>query len=65
KVPFYPVAPILSVGFCLFLIYGLPAHTFLLFAVWLTVALVVYFTYSIRNSQLSPERTRSGQAAGR
>ena len=64
KVPFYPVAPILSVGFCLYLIVSLPAHTFLLFAVWLAVALVVYFTYSIRNSQLSPQRARSGQAAG-
>ena len=64
KVPFYPVAPILSVGFCLYLIYSLPAHTFLLFAVWLAVALVVYFTYSVRNSQLSPAKAKSGQAAG-
>ena len=63
KVPFYPIAPILSVAFCLYLIFGLPAHTFLLFAVWLAVALIVYFTYSIRNSRLAPVRTRSGQAA--
>jgi APA family basic amino acid/polyamine antiporter len=64
KVPLYPIAPILSVAFCLYLIFGLPAHTFLLFAVWLAVALVVYFTYSVRNSQLSPARAKSGQAAG-
>ncbi len=59
-----PVAPILSVAFCLYLIVGLPAHTFLLFAVWLGISLVVYFSYSIRNSQLSPTRAKSGQGAG-
>ena len=64
KVPLYPVAPILSVAFCLYLIIELPGHTFLLFGAWLFVALVVYFTFSIRNSQLSPAHAESGQAAG-
>jgi APA family basic amino acid/polyamine antiporter len=64
KVPLYPIAPILSVAFCLYLILGLPGQTFLLFAVWLAVALVIYFTYSIRNSHLAPARAKSSQAAG-
>jgi APA family basic amino acid/polyamine antiporter len=53
RVPGYPVVPLLSVAFCLYLITGLPALTFLLFAVWLAVALVIYFTYSIHHSHLA------------
>jgi len=51
-VPLYPVTPVLSVVFCLYLIRGLPPVTFLLFAIWLTAAAVVYFTYSVRHSRL-------------
>jgi APA family basic amino acid/polyamine antiporter len=65
KVPLYPVVPVLSVAFCLYLIFSLPGHTFLLFAIWLAVALVIYFTYSIRNSRLAPGRGEPGQAGGR
>jgi APA family basic amino acid/polyamine antiporter len=53
KVPLYPLVPVLSVAFCLYLISGLPLHTFLLFALWLGLALVIYFTYSIRKSRLA------------
>lgn len=53
KVPLYPVVPILSVLFCGYLIYELPLTTFGLFAVWLAVAALVYFTYSMRNSLLA------------
>jgi basic amino acid/polyamine antiporter, APA family len=53
KVPLYPVVPLLSVAFCLYLISGLPANTFMLFALWLGAALVIYFTYSIRKSRLA------------
>lgn len=52
KVPLFPLTPLISVGFCAYLIYGLPVDTFILFAVWLTIATVVYFTYSIKNSKL-------------
>ena len=52
KVPLFPLVPILSVLFCGYLIFGLPAQTFLLFAVWLAFALVFYFTYSIKHSVL-------------
>ena len=53
RVPGYPVVPLLSVAFCLYLIVGLPYLTFVLFAGWLAVALVIYFTYSIHNSHLA------------
>jgi basic amino acid/polyamine antiporter, APA family len=63
KVPLYPIAPILSVAFCLYLIGGLPAHTYELFAVWLSLALVSYFSYGIRNSRLAPSRAQLSQVA--
>lgn len=53
RVPFFPLVPLLSVAFCVYLISGLPGDTFLLFAVWLAVALVIYFTYSVHHSKLA------------
>jgi APA family basic amino acid/polyamine antiporter len=53
KVPGYPVTPLLSAAFCLYLISGLPGTTFVLFALWLTGAAIIYFTYSVRHSQLA------------
>jgi APA family basic amino acid/polyamine antiporter len=53
RVPLYPLVPILSVAFCLYLIAGLPADTFLLFALWLAGAGLIYFGYSIRRSALA------------
>jgi len=53
RVPLYPVVPLISALFCLYLITGLPGTTFLLFAVWLGVAAIIYFTYSVRHSLLA------------
>jgi APA family basic amino acid/polyamine antiporter len=52
KVPGYPVVPALSVIFCGYLIWNLPADTFILFAGWLVLALGVYFGYSRKHSRL-------------
>lgn len=52
KVPLFPLVPVLSVLFCLYLIAGLPKVTFLLFGAWLTFALVFYFSYSMHHSAL-------------
>lgn len=52
KVPLFPVTPLISIAFCLYLIADLPTNTYILFAVWLTIATVIYFTYSIKNSRL-------------
>ena len=52
KVPWFPLTPIVSALCCLYLIAGLPAHTYLLFGVWLALALLVYFGYSARHSGL-------------
>ena len=65
----YPVTPILSAGFRLYIISQLPYSTFALFAVWLGVAALIYFTYSARHSRLargrrSPRRTRMNYLVG-
>lgn len=62
KVPGYPVTPLLSVGFCAYLIYGLHPLTFLFFGIALVLAAAVYFGYGIRHSKLNqpkPELTPS------
>ncbi|MCX5581598.1 APC family permease [Kaistia terrae] len=53
KVPLYPFVPVASVAFCLYLIIELPRLTHLLFLAWVTGALLLYFSYSFRNSVLA------------
>ncbi|GGO97693.1 APC family permease [Wenjunlia tyrosinilytica] len=57
KVPGYPVVPVLSVAFCGYLLYGLPLATYVMFGVWLVMALAVYFFYSRHHSRLQPGDT--------
>jgi APA family basic amino acid/polyamine antiporter len=52
RVPLFPVLPVASVLFCVYLISGLPADTFLLFAGWIAAACLIYFSYSFRKSAL-------------
>lgn len=54
KVPGYPVTPVLSIAACVFVIAGLPALSYLLFALWVGTVLVFYFAYSIKHSNLEP-----------
>ncbi|MET9385892.1 amino acid permease [Streptomyces sp. NPDC002928] len=52
RVPFYPVLPVVGVGFCLYLMYETDWTTWLQFAVFLAVGLVAYVGYGRRNSRL-------------
>ncbi|QHF96412.1 MULTISPECIES: amino acid permease [Streptomyces] len=52
RVPFFPVAPLLGVGFSLYLMYGLPLMTWIQFAVFVAVGLVLYSVYGRRRSRL-------------
>ncbi|WP_330359570.1 APC family permease [Actinosynnema sp. ALI-1.44] len=52
SVPGYPVVPLLSIGCCAYLIYQLPADTYLLFGGWLLLAVAVYVLYSRHHSRL-------------
>lgn len=53
KTPLYPVTPILGVVGCLYLISSLASITWLVFALWLTLGMIIYFTYGYRRSRLA------------
>ncbi|GHB19273.1 amino acid permease [Streptomyces viridiviolaceus] len=62
RVPLYPVTPLLGVGFCLYLMYETGRATWLQFAVFLAVGLLVYAVYGRRNSRLARARVTSDAA---
>jgi APA family basic amino acid/polyamine antiporter len=51
RVPFGPVIPILSTLFCILLMAGLPAITWVRFFLWLIIGLFVYVFYSRKRSE--------------
>jgi basic amino acid/polyamine antiporter, APA family len=52
KTPWVPAIPLLGVVACLYLMAGLPLITWIRFALWLLVGMVVYFFYGFRRSRL-------------
>jgi basic amino acid/polyamine antiporter, APA family len=56
KVPLYPLTPILSVAGCIWIIQDLRAVTIYVFFGWAAVALVWYFLYARRHSELERQR---------
>jgi APA family basic amino acid/polyamine antiporter len=57
KVPLYPLTPILSVAGCIWIIQDLRAVTIYVFFGWAAVALVWYFLYARRHSELERQRS--------
>ncbi len=51
--PFSPLFPVLGMLSCGALMAFLPSLTWLRFIVWLTIGLIVYFSYSMRHSKLA------------
>ncbi len=51
--PFSPLFPILGMISCSALMAFLPALTWLRFVVWLTIGIIIYFSYSFHNSKLA------------
>ncbi|MCY0857512.1 amino acid permease [Cupriavidus sp. D39] len=52
RCPGVPVVPLLSVGFCVFLMVHLQALTWAAFLAWLAIGLAIYFLYARRNAVL-------------
>jgi basic amino acid/polyamine antiporter, APA family len=52
RTPLVPLVPILGILSCGYLMTGLPWITWLRFALWLVVGLVIYFSYGIKRSGL-------------
>jgi len=53
KVPLFPLVPALGIVLCSYLMISLPGVTWLRFAVWLVIGLVIYASYSFRHSGLA------------
>ncbi|HEY0710040.1 MAG TPA: amino acid permease, partial [Polyangia bacterium] len=51
RVPGYPVTPLLAIGFCLWLMLGLPSMNWVRFGAWLAVGLAIYFAYGARRTR--------------
>lgn len=57
RMPGMPVVPAIGVVFALWLITFLSPVTWLRFAAWFLLGLIIYFAYGYRHSELSPRRT--------
>lgn len=52
RTPFVPFVPIMGILVCVYLMYALPAESWLRLAIWLGIGLLIYFTYGKKNSKL-------------
>ena len=53
RTPWVPFVPIIGIAFSIWLLSELAAITWLVFLVWITIGLLVYFGYGIRHSKLA------------
>lgn len=53
KVPLVPLVPLLGMGFCFYLMVGLPWSTWERLIIWMALGLVIYFAYGIRHSRIA------------
>lgn len=51
--PLFPLTPILGLVFIGLVLYGLQLTTWIVFGIWMTVGLIIYFAYSRRHSKLN------------
>ncbi len=52
RTPLVPLVPILGIAICGYMMYGLPADTWIRLAVWMALGLAIYFGYGIKHSRL-------------
>ena len=52
RVPLMPITPLVGIGFSIWLVTKLSGVTWLRFAVWLVIGLVIYGTYGYRHARL-------------
>ncbi|MEO6696660.1 MAG: amino acid permease [Gammaproteobacteria bacterium] len=53
KTPYHPLIPLLGILSCSVLLASLPHITWKRFGIWMTVGIIFYFVYSMRNSRLA------------
>jgi APA family basic amino acid/polyamine antiporter len=52
KTPLFPFVPIMGVLVCLYLMYGLPWHTWERLIIWMGAGILIYFLYSKKHSKI-------------
>ncbi|MDJ0321200.1 amino acid permease [Pseudarthrobacter sp. PS3-L1] len=62
RVPFGKVLPVVSAVLCLYLMTNLAVETWIFFAVWLVIGVVIYFSYGQRHSRLNDRFTEARAA---
>jgi APA family basic amino acid/polyamine antiporter len=55
KTPWVPLIPVLGIVACFYLVFGLPWITWVRFAVWLLIGMVIYFSYGYKKSRIRQE----------
>jgi APA family basic amino acid/polyamine antiporter len=53
RCPFVPLVPLLGIGFCLLLMFSLPAENWLRLLIWLVLGFALYFAYGRHHSVLA------------
>lgn len=53
RTPWVPLIPILSVAASVWLMLNLPTETWLRFAVWMALGVIIYFAYGRRHSRIN------------
>jgi APA family basic amino acid/polyamine antiporter len=52
RTPLEPLVPMLGIGICGYMMYGLPTDTWLRLLIWMVIGLAIYFLYGRRHSRL-------------
>ena len=63
RTPLVPIVPGIGILLCLWLMIDLPGTTWLRFAIWMAIGLVVYFSYSYGHSRLRSSARREQEQA--
>lgn len=53
KTPWVPFVPIAGIIICLAQMYALPFDTWMRLVIWMALGIIIYFTYSLRNSKIN------------
>ena len=53
RTPLVPLVPLLGILICGYMMFTLPPDTWIRLIVWMGIGLLIYFTYSVRNSKVA------------
>ena len=53
RCPGYPFTPVASIGFCVWLMAGLPPMNWVRFGAWLALGMIIYWAYGRHRSRLA------------